>query len=61
MIEFKDNLLAAFKNDPEVQKLTNSGNMKKVAQLATAMGTAGGSPELRKYGKELWERSQRQL
>lgn len=54
------NLLDSFKSDTSVIKLMQEGNLEKVARLATAIGTAGGSPELRKYGKELWDRYLRQ-
>lgn len=59
MIDSREKLLADFKNDPKIQTLLQEGNLEKVAKLATAMGTAGGSPELRKYGKELWNASQK--
>lgn len=59
MIDPKKNLLESFKQEPLVLELLAKGDTKKVAKLATAMGTAGGSPELRKYGKELWNASQK--
>jgi hypothetical protein len=52
----KPNLLQSFKEDPLVVRLMNEGNLERVAQLATSMGTAAADPELRRYGKELWER-----
>ena len=55
MINSEKSLLDEFKNDPTILKLMQEGNLEKVARLATAMGTAGGSPELRRYGKLLWE------
>lgn len=51
-------LLESFKKDPTVVSLMREGNLEKVARLATSVGTAGGSPELRSYGKELWAASQ---
>lgn len=59
MISSSKKLLDNFKKDPVILDLLAQGNLEKVARLATAMGTAGGSPELRKYGKELWDSSQR--
>lgn len=59
MIDSEKDLLKSFKQDPTILQLLDQGNLEKVAKLATAMGTAGGSPELRKYGKELWNASQR--
>lgn len=56
MIGSKKDLVEGFKNDPTIIELMQEGNLEKVARLATAMGTAGGSPELRRYGKELWEK-----
>lgn len=60
MTDSRKTLLADFKNDPTIQKLMREGNLGKVARLATAMGTTGGSPELRRYGRELWEDSRRE-
>lgn len=54
-------LLDNFKKDPVILDLLAQGNLEKVARLATAMGTAGGSPELRRYGKDLWDKYQGQL
>lgn len=52
-------LLEKFKTDPSIVKLMSEGNLERVSRMATAMGTVSRSPELRKYGKELWESSQR--
>jgi hypothetical protein len=54
----EDELLESFKKDPMILSLMKQGNLGKVAKLATSVGTAGSSPELRKYGKQLWDESQ---
>lgn len=59
MTDPRKDLLEDFKQDPTILQLLDQGNLEKVAKLATAMGTAGKSPELRRYGKELWIVSQR--
>lgn len=58
MSNSEKSLVENFRDDPKILRLMEEGNLEKVAQLATAIGTAGGSPELRKYGRKLWEASQ---
>lgn len=50
------NLLKKFKEDPLIIELMRKGDLERVSQLASGMGTVAGDPELRRYGKELWER-----
>lgn len=59
MEKLNTELLESFKKDPQILNLMGQGNLEKVARMATAMGTVSASPELRKYGKELWIESQK--